>query len=257
MFEWPCTNLGQVLAGVIVFDSTNMTSTIKKFSEGYQAMEKKGLPAALGIQRSIVVTPMGKCFIAGFMWSSPDLDEGRRYLEEISSLGTVIHNGVEVTTVPPWQQGGDSFCPKSAHGGLCTINIRDFTNEANEVIGEAAAKMPDDPYCLMSFHQLRGPSAQANNESVFGTRTPHYMVEFIGLSHDSDKAKQTWDWAVGSRDALRQTDSENILPSMYIAITPPSEATPEVSYGDNWSKLAGIKKRYDFNNMFKHALPRF
>ena len=234
-----------------------MASTIKRFAAGYQDMEKRGLPGALGVQPSIVNTPMGKLFVAGFMWSSSDLVEGRRYLNEISSYGNVIQSTVELTTLPEWMKASEAFVPKAAYGSVCCVSLRELTDEVNDIVIEQVEEMPDDPAVMLSFHQLRGRSAFADLESVFGTQTPHYCIELIGASVHSQKAKANWDWAAKIRKALQQTDLKNVIPATYISLTPPNDSNSKTIFGEHWQKLVDIKQRYDPNNVFKHALPKF
>jgi hypothetical protein len=242
---------------MVVFNSNEITSTIQNFTAGYEALAKGGLPAALGIQQNVLNTPMGKCFAIGFMWSSSDLDAGRKYLDQIASFGRVIHNGVKEMTIPEWMEAITTFAPKVAYGRNCTINLRKLTEEVNTVIGREIARMPDDRSTLLSIHQLRGPSEAANANSVFGARTAHYCLEFIATSSEQERAKAVWDWAVRFRDEIRKTDAQNILTSTYISLTPPTEASSPAIYGDNWEKLVEIKRQYDPKNVFKHALPKF
>jgi hypothetical protein len=244
---------------MIAFQSTEMTSTIQNFTDGYEALANKGLPAALGIQRNVLNTPMGKCFAIGFMWSSPDLDEGRKNLDQIASLGPVLFNGVKETTIPEWMQTIAKFAPKEAYGRNCTISLRHLTQEVNTIIGRETARMPEDPSTLFSIHQLRGPSEAVNPNSVFGARIAHYCVEFIATASALERTQAVWDWAVGFRDAIRkETDGGNILNSTYISLTPPAEASSRAIYGDdNWEKMVEIKMEYDPKNVFRHALPQF
>jgi Berberine and berberine like len=242
---------------VIVFNSSELTSTIQTFTAGYEALAKKGLPAGLGIQQNIFNTLMGRCFAVGFLWSSPDLDTGRQYLDQIASFGQVVHNSVTETTIPVWMDDITKFAPKESYGSTCTINLRKLTEEVNIVIGQEIAKMPDDPSTLLVIHQLRGPSEAANADSVFGARAAHYCLEFVATSSDQERTKVAWDWAVGFRDAIRKTNAQNILTATYISLTPPTEASSPAIYGENWDKLVEIKKQYDPKNVFKHALPKF
>lgn len=242
---------------MVLFNSNEMTSTIQNFTAGYEALVKQGLPAALGIQQNVLNTPMGKCFAVGFMWSSPNLDMGRKYLDQIASFGRVIHNGVKETTIPEWMETIATSAPKLAYGRVCTINLRKLTEEANIIIGREIARMPDDRSTLLSIHQLRGPSEAANANSVFGARTAHYCIEFIATSSEQERVKAVWDWAVRFRDAMRKTDGQNILTSTYISLTPPMEASSQAIYGENWEKLVEIKRQHDPKNVFKHALPKF
>jgi Berberine and berberine like len=242
---------------MVVFNSKEMTSTIQNFTAGYEALVEKELPAALGIQQNVLNTPMGKCFAIGFMWSSPDLDAGRRYLDQIASFGQVVFNGVKETTIPEWMEGIATFAPKVAYGRNCTVSLHKLTAEAITVIGREIASMPEDRSTLLSIHQLRGPSEAANAKSVFGARTAHYCLEFIATSSEPERTQAVWDWAVRFRDAVRKTDAQNILTSTYISLTPPTEASAPAIYGDNWEKLLEIKRHYDPKNVFKHALPKF
>lgn len=247
----------QILGGMIVFNSKDMASTIQNFTAGYDAFIAKGIPAALGIQQNVLNTPMGKCFTVGFMWSSGDLDEGRKNLDQIASLGQVLFNGVKETTVPEWLETIAKFVPQHAYGRDCTISLRKLTEEVTTIIGREIAQMPEDRATLLSIHQMRGPSEAAQTNSVFGSRTAHYCIEFIATASEQEKTQAGWDWAVRFRGALRETDQQNILTSTYISLTPPEEANSAVIYGDNWDNMVEIKKEYDPKNVFKHALPKF
>ena len=118
-------------------------------------------------------------------------------------------------------------------------------------------KMPDDPATIFSTHQLRRPSAKTNDESVFGARTPHYLFDLVSISSDAGRARISWDWAKNFRDALQSSDPQNVLPTTYICLTHPAEASLEMIYQENRDKLVEIKKRYDPDNVFRHALPQF
>lgn len=242
---------------MIVFHSKDMTSTIQTFTAGYDALAKEGLPAGLGIQQNVLNTPMGKCFAVGFMWSSPNLDAGRKILDQIASFGTVLFNGVKETTIPEWMETIATFVPKVAYGRNCTISLRKLTDEVNTIIGREIAGMPEDRATLLSIHQMRGPSEGAQPNSVFGAREAHYCVEFIATVTEAARTEEVWDWAVGFRDALRKTDGQNILTSTYISLTPPAEVSSAAIYGENWEKMVEIKREFDPKNVFKYALPKF
>ena len=200
---------------------------------------------------------MGRAFIVGFVWSSSDFEEGRQWLEKISSLGNVLFSNVKETTIPEWMKEGEAFVPKSAYGCNLSVNVRELTEEVNQVIAEQVLKMPNDPATLFKIQDLRGPSASPRDDSVFGTRTPHYIIEFISTSSEASLAPEAWEWAIGFREALKGTDAQNVLPTAYISLTPPAEATLEMVYQEYRDKLVEIKERYDPKNIFKHALPNF
>ena len=242
---------------MLLFDSRDLASTIRTFMAGYAELLEKGLSGALGIQQNVLNTPMGTCFGVGFMWSSPNLEEGYQALDKIIALGHVLHKSVTQTTIPEWMDGFARFTPKVAYGRNCTINLRKLSEEVSSVIGEHVVKMPKDPSTLLSILQLRGPSEAQNTGSVFTAREAHYCLEFIATSSDPEHTKTAWEWAVAFREALRKTDGRNILDSTYISLTPPGEANLSAIYGENSQKLAKIKKKYDKDNVFRYALPQF
>ncbi|KAH7136849.1 D-lactate dehydrogenase [Dactylonectria estremocensis] len=249
--------LDQVLGGVIVFKTDDPTVTLNKFAAGYQVLAAQGLPDVLGLQQSFVNTPIGKKFTVIFVWSSSDLALGRHWLHQIEKLGEVLSHSVIPTTITDWLHDSGAYVPKTAHGGNCTMSIRNFTPEVITTVGEQIFKMPGDPATLFSAHELRGKSASPHIASVFGSRTPHYVLEFIATSSSKDRALEAWEWATGFRDAVTKTTASNILPGTYISLTPPSDAKCSVIYGTSWEKLVDTKKTYDPNNVFKHAMPQF
>jgi len=242
---------------MVIFDSKDMAATIRNFMASYDSLATQGLHPALGIQRHVLNTPLGKCFAIGYLWSSPDLDTGRKYLDQICSFGQTLHMGVQEMTIPEWMDQTATFAPKLAYGRNCTISIRQLTEEVAEVISREVAKMPNDRSTLFLIHQLVGPSEIKDERSVFGARMAHYCLEFIATASRQERVKEVWEWAVTFRDAVRNTDERNILTSTYISMTPPTESCSIAIYGENWERLLEIKRQYDPMNIFKHALPQF
>ncbi|KAI1878353.1 uncharacterized protein JN550_000535 [Neoarthrinium moseri] len=250
--------LKEVLGGVIVYKSQELSATLHMFSSGYKALAKNGLPKSLGIQQSVVNTPFGKALAVGFLWSSDDIETGRQWLDQVTPLGgEVALNTVKATTTPEWMAISTELPPKSAYGGNCTISVKEMTDEVVAVMAQEFAKMPDDPATLFSAHQLRGPSAAPRAGSVFSARTPHYVFEFIGTTSSPDRAQESWLWVTGFRDALRKTDPENLLETSYISLTPPAEARCSTIYGSQWQRLVELKNRYDPRNIFCYSLAQF
>jgi hypothetical protein len=87
--------------------------------------------------------------------------------------------------------------------------------------------------------------------------TPHYIIEFISTSSEASRAPEAWEWATGFREALKGADPQNVLPTTYILLTPPAEATLEMIYQEYRDRLVEVKERYDPKNAFKHVLPNF
>ena len=226
------------------------------FESKYRDASRQG-PGSLGIQSNLVNTPMGKAFLVDFMWSSPDLEEGQRWLDKISSFGVVLFNGVKETTLPEILVVNETIIPTSGYGRNLSINVHELSDEILQIVAQEIQKMPDNHSTLFSILEFRGAAATPNEESVFSPRTQHYLIEFIAISSTAEGTSGAWEWAVRFRDAIAKTDSRNILANTYISLTPPEESHLGKIFQDNREKLIQIKGEYDPSNVYKHALPQF
>jgi len=89
----------QILAGSLVYESTNFSSTYQNFVQGYTKLIA-GAPKELAVTQSVFNTPTGKGFAILFVWSSPDLVLGQTYLDKVKAFGNVLVDAVSITTLP-------------------------------------------------------------------------------------------------------------------------------------------------------------
>lgn len=246
-----------MLAGVVIYKSDDLEKTTDDFLRHLIDMREVGLPKELGIQQSVVNTPDGKVLVMAFMWSSEDMETGQTELRKISSFRKPLHTQVVQTTLPEWLKVSGSFPPKRAYGAICTVRVREETDEVAAVLARYAREMPLDPGVLYSVHEVRGASARPNPDSIFSARERHFLIECVGTSTEAGKSKAAWDWALALRDALHKTAKENIVPGSYLPLNPPDEVDTSEVYGQNWQRFKDIKNRYDPGNVFRSALPQF
>lgn len=57
-----------------------------------------------------------------------------------------------------------------------------MTGEVIEVLSSSLDEMPGSLGTLFMLHELRGPSAGSHEDSVFGSRDPHFMFELVGMA---------------------------------------------------------------------------
>ncbi|KAK4495032.1 hypothetical protein PRZ48_013359 [Zasmidium cellare] len=263
--EIKVAKLEKTLAGAILYESSNLTKTISDFYSGYQALDQAGnLPSPLGIQSSVANIPgMGKLFLVGFLWSSPDFDQGWRVLDQLKSLATAIHVDVKEQTIPEWQAATDALVPHATYGRDTSVNIHSFTSDVLDVVGKHVTQMPEDHATLFSIHELRAKSYSCSDSltssSVFPNRTPHLVLELIASSSTPEGTKVAWDWASAFKRELEEVArKENVLlERSYVSLTPPEIVDFGVVYGDQWGVLKSLKKKYDPGNVFDGAMVKF
>lgn len=252
--------ISQIFAGNLIYDSSDIKTMFTKFNTEYQKLSAEGLPTQLSVQQMVVNSPHGRLFGIGFMWSSEDVETGQIWVKKFESLGTVIMNTVAVTTIPVWLNAIAAMCPTKLCGQSRTHNLRHITEEVSEIIGSGLEIMPSNPATMFSIHELRGPSVSLNEESVFGTRVPHFMLEILGCALKEEDREECLQWGNNIWKAIHQTDRDNILPTTYISLDPPGESPGQIPlskiFGSNYLDVLALKQEYDSKNTFDLAVPR-
>jgi hypothetical protein len=238
-----------------MYASSDISTTFQNFNAGYQELSRAGLPPQLALQQFVVNTPHGKMFGANFHWGSDNDEAGRVFLAKVEKLGTVVMNTVATTTVGAWLEGHRAIVPSGVYGSTRMINLREITPEVTRTLGPILAEMPSDPGTMYSAHELRGDSASPKTNSVFGSREPHIMVEFIGTTIEQANANTSLDWADRAVSELRRTDPGNILPGTYISLDPEGATPLSKIYGAKYKSLLALKQEYDPEHVFKLAIP--
>lgn len=250
----------QVFGGVIMYDSKDISSVFQNFNAGYQELATKGLPLELTVQQMFFNALPGRVYGIGFMWSSDDMESGHIWCQRMAALGPVVMNTVKAIAIPEWLGATAGLVPSSVYGSSQTHNVRKMSNQVTDIIGRHLQRMPSDPATMFSIHELRGHSAHANNESVFGTREPHFMLEIIGCSTDPENREASLQWALHFWKDLHQVDRDNLLPGAYISLDPLGQEPGQVGlsriYGSNDRELLALKQEFDSENVFDLAVPR-
>jgi hypothetical protein len=240
---------------MIFYDSTDIAATVQNFSSGYQKLSAEGLPPALCAQQVFMNTPHGIAFACAFIWGSDDYETGQAYLAKIAALGKVVSNTVGPNTVAGYLQFLKPIVPPKAYGSVETISIRELNPEAIAVIARNIERMPSVNGASLVIHELRGPSAAPNSESVFGSREPHMVLELIKTVAEQRDLKRAEDWVDTFIGELRKMDPANILPGTYISVTKPGSNSFENIFGSNYEALLEMKRKYDPEGTFDLAQP--
>jgi hypothetical protein len=240
---------------MIMFKSGDLATVIPEYNKAHRALAAEGLPPQLSVQQGILNAPT-QTFTVLFVWSSPDLTEGYKWVEKIKSLGPFVGSTVQETTPLGALEDAERHFAKSTQGRMWTISLRSITDEVADVIARYTASMPPDPHILFDMHELRAcsPSARPNAESVFSAREPHFAVEINTIVEDGEKLEEALNWGREFRDALRKTSADNIFPVQYMSFMREEEVDHEKVFGKHVSFLRGLKERFDPDNVLKAAI---
>lgn len=242
---------------MVIYNSEDITSTIKQFDAWYQTISEEGLPSALSIQRG-VLNSAGRPMLAAFvLWSSSDLEEGNSWVQKICSAAPVAMNTVTKTTIPDWMASVGKMLNSRTHGTISSVSFRAITPEVLEVLCKYAEKIASEPNTSFWVHELRkGPSTLSYPDSVFPTREPHFVLEILSTSETAEGLENSAKLAKEFQEELQGTNSENILPP-YLPFTSPKALDLRKGFGGQYEALEAIKKEYDPLDVYRYACARF
>jgi hypothetical protein len=233
---------------------------ISDYNASYRELSKDGIPAQLTLQQLCFNAPPGRVFAVSFMWSSDNIEEGKRWSEKIASLDKVLMNTVSANTIPEWFSANGALIPRTMYGTSRTRNVYQLTPEVVETLGRHLEKMPSDPGAMFSIHQSRVSSAHPQSNSVFASREPHFMLEILGYS-SQENSEESETWAIDLWEDIQKTDNKNFLGSTYISLDvweeePSQPKTLSRFFGSHADEVIELKKKYDPQNVFELTVPR-
>ncbi|KAL4776482.1 hypothetical protein BDW60DRAFT_203516 [Aspergillus nidulans var. acristatus] len=260
--------LDSILAGTLVFNSQDLATAIRSFSKAYRALAlTESIPPALNIFSGILSSPQtpAPIFILLVNWTSPNLSEGKEWIEKIATLipsatATLVANTVQKITPKACIEAVSKLVAPSVQGRMYSVSFKEITDEVAGVIAHftSAERMPRDEGVLFEIHELRAvsPSANANTSSVFSAREPHSVVAVCATAAHEENVRRVLKWGEEFQAALKRTKSENILPTSYISFLSREEMErdQERIFGGHLPFLKDLKRRLDSENVFRAAI---
>lgn len=245
----------QVLAGFFVYESTDLLATMRQYNENYAKLkEEEGIPASVSLYQAVLDGPEGRMFNLFLMWSSPDLEEGRKWVEKLASLAPIAVNNVAETTILGFNEMAATITEKKTYATIFCPGFYELTPEVVDVIATFTNRKPNYPGLVFGIHELRSEAPREFENSVFNARDPHFLVEILPMYSSFVAFEGLLVWGQQFYDALMKTDPSNIYPISYIPLTANERLDFKTIYGDRYETLKRAKQEYDPKNVFKHAI---
>jgi FAD/FMN-containing dehydrogenase len=143
----------------------------------------------------------------------------------------------------------DPFFPKGLQWYWKGDFVRTLTDEAIDVHIAQAAKAPT-PFCLMHLYPIDGAVRRvARDATPWSARDASWSMVIAAISPDAKDAGALKSWGRAYWEAVHPFN----LKGAYVNFMDADEADNrvELSYGENYKRLAAIKAQYDPGNLFR------
>lgn len=221
------------------------------------------MPAELSIQPYYVDKgPPAPYLALQFVWTGPLTPECNIWLQDVANLAPLKSQipdsafSFRRTTVRDIVAVRTLTLARTVFGRTHAVSITHYSPQVVSVLADMLSVLPRGSAGGIGTWDIckASPSCSLNHpDSVSPYRTPQIVVEMLGFGVDDISGPACVAWGLELRNRLARTDAA--LPVSYLPLTAPEFADLEKIYGDNLAELKKLKKEYDANGVFCHALP--
>ena len=239
--------LDQVLAGMIAFPAERSRDVLEFYRE---FLTDK--PDELSVYCSLMAEPEHGFRIVGMAicWSG-DLDEGWRVLSALDRLGEPLVKQIGPMPYADWQKANNPLFPHKRRYYWKGALVTDLDDKLLDIVADAGAS-PELPWANVTIESYGGAlNRVASDATAFPHREARFQVLAIGAWDDASDDERGVTWA---RDLHERVAPFGLQGSFLNFVTEDGDSRSnrlKLGYGANWSRLAGIKQRYDPENRFR------
>ena len=114
---------------------------------------------------------------------------------------------------------------------------------------EQAAKVPSEASCMHLYPIDGAVHRKAEDETAWNCRDATWSMVIAGVDSDPGQAPALKKWAKDYWEAVHPFDLGGAYPNFMM--DDEGEARLKATYGDNYKRLAALKKKYDPGNLFR------
>ncbi|WP_456785975.1 FAD-binding oxidoreductase [Cellulomonas sp. P5_C5] len=229
--------LGPVLGGMVLFPLEQAVQVLR----GYRDLIATA-PDELTVMAGFVGGPTGQAAVFVAPTWSGDLDAGEAAVAPLLRLGTPVAGGVGPMPYPELIRMFEAGAQPGQHYALGTRWLPTLTDDAIEVLAEAASTWPSSS-SLLALHHFHGAATRiAPDATAFALRREHVLAEVIAAWRPPAEAEPNRAWVERVATAL----APGALPGGYPNILGPADAErARLGFGTNADRLLAAKRRYD------------
>lgn len=249
-FEFQAHPVSEVFAGSLVYPMEDAAAVADQYAEFAADAPREArllfgsmrLPATSYFPEAVRDTRVS---IVIACYAGPP-EDGKRVLEPLRSFGDPVSDSLRVRPYTAFQRAGESRGRLRTH--LRSNYLSTLTEPAVESIVEHAEQAPSGGATVFVSPRGRAETAPASDATAYPHRDAahHLLVEARWESADADD--EHVEWVEAFHDAVRPYTTGDA--SMNFLTTDEPDARVRAAYGDNYDRLAAVKRTWDPENRF-------
>jgi FAD/FMN-containing dehydrogenase len=251
-FEFRLHPVGpDLLSGLIVYPFSEAKSVLQRYRDFIaKAPDELSVWVVLRKAPPLPFLPPevhGKEIIALAILYAEDPKRGQALIEPLRTFGTVLGEHVGVQPYTAWQQAFDPLLAPGARNYWKSHNFSTIKDGLIDVVMEYVAKLPS-PQCEIFFGAIGGATTRpAPDSAAYAHRDAQFVMNVHGRWEDAADDKRCIAWA---RDYFKAS-APFASGGVYVNFLTADEGDRVRSaYGQNYDRLARIKREYDPDNLF-------
>jgi FAD/FMN-containing dehydrogenase len=242
-FEYQLHPLGpQVLGGVVIHPFERITEALRFYHEySRQAPDEVSADAiVMNSPEGVPVLAISACYIGS-------VDEGESALRPLREFGPPVMDQIAPVPYTDLQASADIFFPDGLNYYWKSHFLKEIGPEVVEAVATHFPQAPS-PLTKVLFQQYGGAVGRvARSQTAFWHRDAEYDFIPTSIWTDPSESEEHFRWGREIWEAVRPFSD-----GVYVNnLGDEGEDEVKKAYGDNYTRLAALKSKYDPTNFFR------
>jgi hypothetical protein len=242
-FEYQLHPVDLVLAGGLSYP-LDMAPRVLRYYDDFV----KAAPDELSTAASLGLTPAGELTVSIAVCYCGPIDEGERVLRPLRTFQLPVGDGIQPMPYTVLQSARDEGFPSGRLHYWKSGWLREVTDGAIKTLMQFLPQMPSSASGV-GLQQLHGAASRvAPSATAFPQRAEQYDFLIGSQWSDATDSDRNVQWT----QALFEAMQPHLEEAVYVNnLGDEGQGRVQAAYGENYPRLAAIKRTYDPDNLFR------
>jgi hypothetical protein len=242
-FEFQLHPVELVLAGGLSYPLSLAPQVLRFYDEFVKAA-----PDELSTAVSLALKPTGEPILSVVVCYCGPIDEGEKVLRPLRTFQSPVADWIQPLPYTALQSANDVGFPSGRLHYWKSGWLREVTDSAIETLVQFVSHMPSSASGI-GLQQMHGVASRiAPSVTAFRHRAEQYDFLILSQWSDATDSDRNIEWT----RALFQAMQPHLEDSVYVNnLGDEGPERVQAAYGNNYSRLAALKRTYDPDNLFR------